>query len=214
MKWSWWVYNFLNIETIVVVIIFVTCIYFILTSKKQRFKLDGLDTVFRNDDLNEIDEPPKDIPVNRKAKAVLKRTKKHLHQDRCLSIMKDIFQVDFLVDYRPDWLKNPVTKKNLEIDIYNEDIVTPIGRGIGLEYDGSQHSEYNPHFHRQGPAEFIYQCKKDSWKNVVCLSKRILLIRVPSFVAYEDLERYICTKLRKEGMGRYIDAYEMRKKKG
>lgn len=206
VAWSWWASNFLNIETIVVLVIFAVFFYFIFTSKKGKFTLDGLENIFRRD----VDIPPDDIPVSSKPK---KRKKKHLHQDRCLEIMRDIFQCDFLVDYRPDWLKNPVTKCNLEIDIYNADIITPLGRGLGLEYDGKQHSEYNPHFHRSGPQEFIYQCKKDSWKDVMCQVRHILLIRIPSFVAYEDLERYICTKLRKEGLGNYVEAYEFRKRR-
>lgn len=210
---GWWMRNFLNIETIVVVSIFAVFIYFILTTKKQRFNLDGVDNVFREAaEQFHVDDTPVNIPVAASATKKPRPKKKHLHQDRCLEVMRDIFQCDFLTDYRPDWLKNPVTKCNLEIDIYNEDIETPLGRGIGLEYDGKQHSEYNPHFHRRGPEEFIYQCKKDSWKDVVTRSRGILLLRVPSFVAYEDLERYICTKLRREGMSRYVDDYESRKR--
>ena len=79
-------------------------------------------------------------------------------------------------------------------------IKTQIGVGLGFEYDGVQHSEYNRHFHRNGVKEFKYQVKKDQWKDNICKDKGILLIRIPHFVSFEDLERYIRTKLTRKGV--------------
>ena len=42
---------------------------------------------------------------------------------------------------RPDWMKNPFTGKNLEIDIYLPELK------LAIEVDGPQHHEYNLHFH-------------------------------------------------------------------
>ena len=101
---------------------------------------------------------------------------------------------------RPDWLKSPATGKNLEIDGYCPDINTPIGRGLGFEYNGCQHSKYTPHFHRKGPKEFHYQLAKDDWKNAKCKELGIVLINIPHDIAPHDLERHIKYKLRKIGV--------------
>ena len=101
---------------------------------------------------------------------------------------------------RPDWLKNPVTNSNLELDGFNANIPTKLGKGLAFEYDGVQHAEYNKHFHRKGPEEFVYQTKKDSWKDKRCKEMGILLIRIPHFIVFHDLERYIKQKLDKEGV--------------
>jgi len=129
--------------------------------------------------------------------------KKNQHEERCREIFQDIFGVKFK-SCRPDWLENPVTNRCLELDGFNENIRTRIGKGLAFEYDGAQHSRYTPHF-QSHPDEFIYQTKKDSWKDLRCKQEGILLIRIPSFVDFQDLERYIKQKIRREGLGRYID---------
>lgn len=57
---------------------------------------------------------------------------------------------------RPDWLKNPHTGRNMELDCYNEKL------GIAVEYNGRQHYEYSPHFHHNDPMEFQEQRQRDS----------------------------------------------------
>ena len=42
----------------------------------------------------------------------------------------------------PRWLVNPRTKRRLELDMYSE-----VHR-LAFEYDGEQHHQYIPHFHR------------------------------------------------------------------
>ena len=53
------------------------------------------------------------------------------------------------------------------------------------------HSNYVPHFHKNGVQEFEYQVMKDTWKDEKCKEKGVMLIRIPHFVAFHDLERYI-----------------------
>lgn len=107
---------------------------------------------------------------------------------RCREIFESIFRAPFK-KIRPDWLKNPVTGKNLELDGYNEDLK------LAYEYDGRQHSEYTPHFHKD-PNDFKYQLEKDKFKDRMCQLRSITLVRIPSFVVYGDLEKYIRTRLR------------------
>lgn len=140
----------------------------------------------------------------RKAKSSAPRY--HKHEERVREIFQKIFKVPFPT-IRPAWLKNPVTNSNLEIDGYNETIRTPIGTGLGFEYDGGQHARLTPKFHRS-VGDFQYQRAKDGWKDACFKKEKKVLIRIPDFVHYTDLERYIKTKLRREGFGMWIDRYE------
>ena len=126
------------------------------------------------------------------------RPKLNKSEERCREIFEDIFGVTFK-SIRPDWLRNPVTGKNLELDGYNPNINTPIGKGLAFEYDGIQHSKYSKHFHRSGSQEFIYQTKKDTWKDMMCKKMGVKLIRIPYFIVFQDLENYIRSRLSKEG---------------
>lgn len=127
-----------------------------------------------------------------------KRGKKfYKSEERCREIFQEMFGVKFK-SVRPKWLKNPVTGKNLELDGYNKTVVTPLGRGLAFEYDGEQHAKYNKHYHRSGEAEFHYQVKKDEYKDVRCKEEGVLLLRIPHYIAYGDLARFIHTKLKKK----------------
>ena len=138
---------------------------------------------------------------------IIKKSKKprklNKHEERCREIFEGIFGVEFK-SCRPEWLENPVTHKNLELDGFSPLIKTKIGKGLAFEYDGQQHARFTPRF-QSHPDEFVYQCKKDSWKDLRCKEEGILLIRIPSFVAFQDLERFIKQKIRKQGLGKYLD---------
>lgn len=135
--------------------------------------------------------------TSKKSSYAPKQPKFNKSEERCREIFQQMFGVKFK-SVRPSFLKNPVTGKNLELDGFNSDIRTPIGKGLAFEYDGEQHSKYNRHFHRSGESEFQYQVKKDEYKDVRCREEGILLIRIPHYIAYGDLERFIHTKVRKK----------------
>ena len=191
--WKWWIWNLLHIETLAVIFIAIAIIYVLCTHRRRKkYQFEGL-----NGEPIKISKGL--ISQKRKKK------KKNKHENRCREIFQNLLGVRFK-SVRPEWLKNPVTGHNLELDGFNPNIHTPIGRGLAFEYDGEQHSKYNKHFHRGGPSEFIYQTKKDSWKDKICKERGILLIRIPHFVAFQDLERYIKQKLQKVGMGDFSSA--------
>ena len=100
---------------------------------------------------------------------------------------------------RPDWLKNPWTYQNLELDGYNPDIVTPKGKGLAFEYDGVQHSRFTPLFH-SCVDDFEYQVMKDSLKDEMCKDEGVLLIRIPHYVCYWHLKPFIIGKLVMKGV--------------
>lgn len=73
---------------------------------------------------------------------------------------------------RPDFLKNPETGKNLELDCFS-----PQSRNA-VEYDGVQHYQFPNPFHKT-KKEFQKQQNRDKTKDRLCLEKKINLIRVP-----------------------------------
>lgn len=170
-----------DIDVLIAIVVLSVFIYFVFKAKKRKYKFIPLG-----------DAPP---PKKKKLK---KGKKKYKNEERCREIFERIFNCKFKT-IRPEWLKNPVTGKNLEIDGFNPDVKTPIGKGLGFEYDGQQHAKYTPHFHKHGPQQFIYQTKCDTWKDLQCKERKIVLIRIPNFVAFHDLERYIREKLTRLG---------------
>lgn len=137
-----------------------------------------------------VEEKPK---KRRKGKVVKRvKTKRYKSEERCREILESIFRCPF-PSVRPDFLRSPVTDKNLELDCYNERMK------LALEYDGAQHAQYTPRFHRNDKWNFVYQVRKDDWKNLKCREHGITLIRVPHYIQYDKLEPYIRKKLAKHG---------------
>jgi hypothetical protein len=83
---------------------------------------------------------------------------------------------------RPDWLKNPESGRNLELDCFNEEL------GLAVEFNGIQHYKYTSIFHKN-KAEFLYSLKKDMLKKKLCLENNVHLVVVPYWI--RDVERFL-----------------------
>lgn len=179
-EFKWWhiLFDIKFISLVLLVIAIIYCIWAGYGKTKKGFNLQLQD-------------------LTSKKKKRKRRVNKH--EERCREIFQEIFHRRFK-SVRPKWLKNPATGKNLELDGYSSHIRTPIGKGLAFEYDGIQHSKYTKHFHGSNPKAFLYQTKKDEWKDLLCKKRGVKLIRIPHFVAYEDLERFIKNKLRRENI--------------
>ena len=88
----------------------------------------------------------------------------------CRKLATDAFQVPF-IKIRPDFLKNNVTGANLELDIYNE------GLKLAIEYNGRQHYDYVPFFHKNYE-HFQTQKYRDEIKKMLCKQNGIHLIEI------------------------------------
>ena len=99
----------------------------------------------------------------------------------CKEIVERLFKKKFL-SVRPDWLKNPMTNRNLELDMYNEELK------LAFEYDGKQHREFSARWHNSED-DFNDQVLRDKMKNKLCRLKGVTLIRVPDNCG--DMEKFI-----------------------
>lgn len=113
------------------------------------------------------------------------------HETECRRIVESIFKTPFS-SVRPNFLKNPKTGKNLELDMYNEDLK------LAIEYQGAQHRIYTPFFHKSY-GDYLDQVARDNYKKEKCSDYGIDLICVPDTVKYEDLGKYITSELKRLG---------------
>jgi hypothetical protein len=105
----------------------------------------------------------------------------------CRRFLETIFQVPF-PKARPDFLKNPVTGNNLEIDCFNPTLK------LGVEYNGQQHYYYTSFFHRNVDAS-TNQKYRDELKRRMCQENGINLIEVPYTIKLNDIGPFLNLKL-------------------
>ena len=103
----------------------------------------------------------------------------------CKQAIEDIYGAPFFC-VRPDFLKNPETGRNLELDLYNDFYK------VAVEYSGKQHYVYPNTFHKT-QEEFIKQVRRDEFKVEMCDKHGIYLITVPHTVKndYDEIRKYI-----------------------
>ena len=94
---------------------------------------------------------------------------------------------------RPDFMINQVTgsKYNLELDCYNNEL------RLAVEYNGAQHYNYIPFFHKNKEA-FYNQKYRDEIKRIRCKELGITLIEIP-YTEDKRLELYLEEQLRLSG---------------
>ena len=86
----------------------------------------------------------------------------------------------------------PKFLEGLELDGYNKEL------NIAFEYNGKQHYEYLPHFHRNGEDDFEEQKERDRKKYRICREKKINLIIIPyqyDYTTPDELDDFIYTEL-------------------
>lgn len=117
----------------------------------------------------------------------IKITEKWKSESYCRIILSTLTGYKF-VSIRPNWLKNPYTGKNLELDCYNDDL------RLALEYNGKQHYEHVKSFHRSID-DFEMQIYRDNVKKALCKYNNVILIIVPYTISRYSLCSYILNKL-------------------
>lgn len=94
---------------------------------------------------------------------------------------------------RPTWLRNPISQRLLQLDCYNEELA------LAIEYDGAQHTFFNPFFHQTWES-FQYAQLRDNIKEELCKMHNVVLIRIPFWVVEQQkLLPYLRMKLLEAG---------------
>ena len=121
------------------------------------------------------------IPHKKPAKCSTKKCSKG--ESITCKTLEQIYGVPFITA-RPDFLKNPETGENLELDCYNEEL------GIAAEYNGIQHYLW-PNYTDQTEEQFHNQLRRDEFKINQCDLNGVYLITVPYEVPYDSIPKYI-----------------------
>lgn len=111
-------------------------------------------------------------------------------EEECRRILESIYRVPFK-SCRPNFLKNPQTGRNLELDGYNAELK------LAFEHDGEHHYVFPNTFHRTED-DFELQTSRDRYKRKVCQKLGIYLITIPYDVPFKEIRTYISSKLKIE----------------
>jgi hypothetical protein len=117
-------------------------------------------------------------------------------ETECRRVFETLYGLPFR-KIRPAWLKNPRTGRNLELDGFNADVPNGLvlddkqsARGVAFEYNGKEHYEFCPRFHRSA-ADVEYQKEKDALKVRRCKDMNVLLVVIPYTVRFAAIEAYV-----------------------
>ena len=117
----------------------------------------------------------------------------------CRKVLEDVYERKF-PSTRPDFLKNPESGCNLELDGYCEELQ------IGFEYNGIQHYIY-PNWAHRDKLSFDKQVRRDQYKIEACDQSGVYLISIPYTIPHNLIRDYIIYYL-PENVQKRIDARE------
>ena len=98
------------------------------------------------------------------------------------AILEHLFECSF-TKIKPLWLRSE-TGHRLELDGYNEHI------GLAFEYQGQQHYEYLPFFHKSYD-DFKQRQYWDEHKRKVCESQEVKLLEIPYWIESSAIQEFI-----------------------
>ncbi len=110
----------------------------------------------------------------------------------CRNHLENKFHKPF-PNVRPNFMFNPDTKSNLELDMFNADLK------LACEYNGKQHYKFDAYMHRNNYDNFTQQQKRDKTKIAICKRLGIDLISVPYTVSHTKIPQFIDNELQKLG---------------
>ncbi len=121
-------------------------------------------------------------PINKK--------KIYKGEETCKHVLDKLLPGYNFIRCRPDFLKNPETGKNLELDFYCDKLK------LAVEFNGQQHYQYTEYYHKHDHYNFYQQQQRDQSKRDLCMKNNIKLI----IVKYDqNVEQFLTNELIKFG---------------
>lgn len=212
------------ITLIVVVLVVLSIVRIVKSSKKwakdlkDEFRITGTEALMNMlSPSDELDKKVKKRRKHRKSKLnhdhdthpiennlpPLTRTSKHpprnsnnKTEERVRAILEDYFD-DYFPTARPNFLRNPKTNRNLELDGYNARL------NLAFEYQGKQHRVFPNYFHKT-EKEFKDQKSRDKYKRIRLYDLGIKLLEVDDTIGNSQtrLEDFIHGWLKDNGFKR------------
>jgi hypothetical protein len=131
-------------------------------------------------------EVPHEILNDVRPESMRKMTTKETKGEKlCKEAAERIYGVTFHRSVWPNWLRNPETGHAMELDLYNEQLK------IAIEYNGRQHYQYVPYFHKKGVSDFEAQVRRDHYKLDICDQNGVYVIIVPHYLREDKIEAWI-----------------------
>lgn len=149
-----------------------------------------------------VDTPRARSPRNRRQQLSANCSSKG--EEMCKSFVEFYFQKPF-TKTRPDFLKNPVTGENLELDLYNPELK------LAIEYNGSQHYHYNSFMHKNSRDKFQNQQYRDLIKKDLCAKANITLVVVPYTIPHDQIGTFLLEEFKNIGLEPHEDVFRENK---
>ena len=183
IKDLWYMHGFLIMFLLTIIFIFSYWFFVTRKSDKQGSYNEKINFSDWFGKAVEEQSKPKPKPIRKGPPTESKGEKE------CRRVLETLFRKPFPKS-RPDFMFNPITKENLELDMFNIDLK------IACEYNGQQHYKFNKWMHKNSHANFQNQQYRDSIKRDACKKLGIHLIEVPYTVKIEKIQDFIVANLR------------------
>lgn len=177
--WSSYKFEFIVVSCIIFIVIM--ALYYWITGKRGTWKSFNYNIIFDKSKKYDLQHNNNSSPRESKGEI------------ECRRVLEKLFNRPFKKS-RPDFLRNNVTGGmfNLELDCFNENL------RLAVEYNGRQHYDYIPYFHKNKEA-FHNQKYRDFMKQTLCRDNKINLIEVPYTIDISNIESYLIKELRRKG---------------
>ena len=184
VKDLWYMHGFLIMFTLTILFIF--SYWFFVTRKGEQGTYN--EKINFSDWFGKAVEEQSKPPVQKEVKKRGPPTESKGEKE-CRRVLEMLYKKPFPKS-RPDFMFNPVTNENLELDMFNIELK------IACEYNGQQHYKFNKWMHKNSHANFQNQKSRDGIKRDACKKLGIHLIEVPYTVKVENIQDFIISNLR------------------
>jgi hypothetical protein len=156
-------------------------------NRRKRLRSSVFNDYYEEDDVS-YEKPQISRPGNHP-----RRNSNNKTEERVRNILEDYFD-DYFPTSRPNFLRNPKTNRNLELDGYNARL------NMAFEYQGIQHRVFPNRFHKT-EEEFEKQQSRDSYKRKRLYELGIKLLEVPDTIGTRQsrIENFVHNWLKQNG---------------